>query len=151
MAHPIRQRMLSELRDHPGLRLHQLGSIVGQESASLKWHLQVLERAGLVTSHSAGQTRYYTLRGISPEDLALAHVLARLRSSRRAQALGVLARVEELTVPQASFHLECSAAAARTALDELAKAGLAVRQRRGVTKVYSATGLGQRAAAALSP
>lgn len=149
MAHPVRRRILDELRRQPGLRLHELGEMVGQASGSLKWHLQTLERAGLISSFLAGQARYFTLQGIAPEDLALAHAVAYLRSYRRSEVLLFLDGHPAATVSQAAEALGGGAGSARNALDALVQEGLAVRDRPGVAATYAATPLGRRAAVQL--
>lgn len=146
MAHPIRQRIVAEVRRRPGIRLHELADAVGQSASSLKWHLQVLAKARLVAFHVVGQARFYAPPHLLPDAVRLAGLASGLRQYGRRDALTYLCAVPSATASQAAAHLHVSVAAARNALDRLTDEGLAKREQPGLQASYEATSLGRRVA-----
>lgn len=147
LAHPIRLRIVTEVRRCPGIRLHELAELVGQTASSLKWHMQVLGKARLVAFHSIGQARFYTLPHLLPEAVRLAALAGGLRQYRRRDALEYLCNVASASASDTAAHLQVSVGAARNALDRLSDEGLAMRTRPGLAASYEATPLGRRVVA----
>ena len=145
-SHPVRQRIVAEVRRRPGIRLHELADAVGQTASSLKWHIQVLVKARLVVFQVVGKARFYTPPNLLPDAVRLAGLSSGLRQYRRGDALAYLCTTTTATAGDAAAHLQVSVAAARNALDRLTEEGLAVRQRPGLAAIYEATPLGRRVA-----
>ena len=70
IADPSRRRLLDLLRHGPS-PVGALVSATGMTQPNTSRHLGVLRRAGLVTSHTAGQQRVYELRIEGFTELAL--------------------------------------------------------------------------------
>lgn len=146
LAHPIRQRLLAEIRRQPGLRMHELAGLIGQADSSLKWHMQMLVRARLIVVHRFGQMRFYTVPGLLPDAVRLAGLSGELRMYRRREALAFLASRPSTTPTELALEWGGSNGAARNALDFLVANGLATCQRSGQAYTYHVTGLGRRIA-----
>ncbi|HTZ94036.1 MAG TPA: helix-turn-helix domain-containing protein [Streptosporangiaceae bacterium] len=57
LAHPIRLKLLGQLRIHGQLTATQAGELVGESSASCSFHLRQLAKYGLVEETGTGQGR----------------------------------------------------------------------------------------------
>jgi DNA-binding transcriptional ArsR family regulator len=57
LAHPIRLKLLGELRIHGQLTATQAGELLGESSASCSFHLRQLAKYGLVEETGGGQGR----------------------------------------------------------------------------------------------
>lgn len=144
MAHPIRQRIVAEVRRRPGIRLHELADLVGQTASSLKWHMQILVKARLVSFHAIGQARFYAPPHLLPDAVRLVALASGLRQYRRRDALAYLCSVPAAEASGAAAHLRVSVASARNALDRLADEGLVTRTKPGLVASYAVTPLGRR-------
>ncbi|MFX0108895.1 MAG: winged helix-turn-helix transcriptional regulator [Candidatus Hodarchaeota archaeon] len=64
----LRDRVLDEIAANPGIHLRELHRIVGCAMGALQYHLNVLERLGLVVSARTGNARHLFLAGYSTDE-----------------------------------------------------------------------------------
>lgn len=70
LAHPVRLRILLELRDHGTLSVGNLSEILKIEQSSMSHQLAILKRTHLVKSNVEGKSRMYELA-----DKHVAHIV----------------------------------------------------------------------------
>ncbi len=74
----LRDRILNEVTDNPGIHLRELHRIIGCAMGALQYHLRFLEQDGLVTSLRNGNVRHiFTPNYSSDEKVKLLTALAR--------------------------------------------------------------------------
>ena len=78
LSHPVRLRILDELREGGAYVMH-LTTVLGRPQANISQHLMVLREAGLVTAEREGMTVIYRVR--DPRLLALVDQLLELAAS----------------------------------------------------------------------
>ena len=143
VAHEARRTILRLVRRLPGIRLHELAAATRQTQSGVLWHVQVLERAGFLSSERLGPVRYYVPPTLASEERRLAAVMATVRIYGRRAALLQLAR-GELTRRNLQGFLGISASAAGSLLAYLTREGLVTEDGR-----VELTALGVKAAARL--
>lgn len=144
-SHPVRIQLVMEIRRRPGLGLKGLAGLVGQGPSSLKWHLQVLGRHGLIQMHEGPTGRYYTTPEVLPDMLQTIDLQAVLKRRGRLQVLQALAGSGTLAPTEGFRALGISAAVARQALVTFTELGLATVADEQETR-YAITSLGRRMA-----
>lgn len=110
-----RRRVFQLIRSHPGLHLRELERRLPISLGDLRYHVDYLERKGLVNSKSDGYRKtYFSVRDVSVVDRGLLSLL-RQKSPRRiilhllahdeadAEALGAAVDLSRSTL---SFHLK---------------------------------------------
>lgn len=70
LAHPVRLRILLELRDHGVLSVGNLSEMLKIEQSSMSHQLAILKRTNLVKSNVEGRSRMYELA-----DKHVAHIV----------------------------------------------------------------------------
>lgn len=143
LAHEARRTILRLVRRLPGIRLHDLAHATRQTQSGVLWHIQVLERAGLLSSERAGSVRYYLPPNIASEERRLAAVMATVRIYERRAGLLQLARG---AMSRHDLHaaLGVSASSAGNLLAYLTREGLAIED-----QCVRLTAFGVKAAARL--
>ena len=82
-----RERVLQLVRERPGIGPRDIGQATGMNWGVLSYHLDRLERAGLVSSQRVGQHRCYFLPGAVPRDAQEKVGVVRADTTRRVAQL----------------------------------------------------------------
>ena len=129
LSHDTRAALYGHLQSEPGTYLSAFADQPGIDAsrASIRYHLGILEREGLVTSEKRrGRRRYYPL-GMSPDALSIA-----LESDTKAAILEVLAAGDnELTVSELANQVNRDPSTVTYHLGQLEEDGLISRRRDG--------------------
>ena len=129
LSHDTRAALYGHLQSEPGTYLSAFADQPGIDAsrASIRYHLGILEREGLVTSEKRrGRRRYYPL-GMSPDALSIA-----LESDTKAAILEVLAAGDnELTVSELANQVNRDPSTVTHHLGQLEEDGLISRRRDG--------------------
>ncbi|HEY0593016.1 MAG TPA: metalloregulator ArsR/SmtB family transcription factor [Thermoanaerobaculia bacterium] len=91
MAHPVRLRILSMLREGP-LCGCQISAVVKLAASTVSEHLSELKRAGLVAEKKDGRWVEYRLAASGNAEIALGAVLAQMENDPEVRADQVLIR-----------------------------------------------------------
>lgn len=140
LAHPARAALLQTLLDRPLCNVAQLARAVGTTAPSARWHLAVLEEAGLVETRREGRSLLACVPGTAdgPHARALG-VLARPR------ALGLIRAVSAapgLTVAEVARAAQTTPQSALRALKALSTVELVETVRDGrYVRCYPGDGL----------
>lgn len=135
LDHERRERVVQLVRERPGIGPSDVANALGTGWGVTSYHLDRLERAGLVTSQRVGQHRCYFLPGAVPRDQQRTVGLFRGDTTRR---LAEHVRAKPgLTQSQICAELGLSASAASKQISRLEAAALVRREARdGAQRVY---------------
>lgn len=133
LEHERRERVIQLVRERPGIGPTDVAHALGTGWGVTTYHLDRLERAGLVTSQRVGQHRCYFVPGAVRREDQRAVGLVRGDTTRRVAQL--VAERPGLTQSQLATQLGLSASAASKQVAKLVDAGLLRRE---------ATSVGQR-------
>jgi DNA-binding transcriptional ArsR family regulator/uncharacterized protein YndB with AHSA1/START domain len=97
LSDPARRRLLDRLNERNGLTLTELGADMGMTRQSVTKHLDILERAGLITTLRRGRERLHYLNAAPINDIADRWIHSYDRA--RAEALSDLKTALEATDP----------------------------------------------------
>lgn len=136
-----RERVITMIRERPGIGPSEIGQTLGTGWGATMYHLDRLERAGLVVSRRAGHHRCYFVPGALPKDAQAQVGIFRGDTARRVAQL--LLERPGLTQTQLCQALGLSASAASKQLSRLEAASLVRREATSQgTRVYPADTLG---------
>lgn len=126
LEHERRERVVTLVRERPGIGPSEIAQDLGTGWGVTSYHLDRLERAGLVASQRVGNHRCYFLPGAVPRDQQKTVGLFRADTTRRVAQLVV----ERPGIPQSQLvkELGLSASAASKQLSKLESASLLRRE-----------------------
>lgn len=134
LEHERRERVIGLVRARPGIGPTDIGAALGASWGVTIYHLDRLEKAGLVTSQRVGHHRCYFLPGALPRDDQRKVGMFRVDTTRRVATL--VAEKPGLTQTQIANALGLSASAMSKQVKHLEAAGMLRRE-----SVGSALGL----------
>ncbi len=129
LAHPARAALFQILLDQPFTNVAQLARSLRTTPPSVRWHLSVLEEAGLVQTRREGRARVAHVPGTTD-----AHKTRALEALRRPRALLLLRTVSQspgMTVAEVARAAQTSPQSARRGLQSLAAVGFVESVRDG--------------------
>jgi DNA-binding MarR family transcriptional regulator len=135
--HPVRQRLLRHLGEHPGARLKDLVAVGGASRNNVAYHLAVLERNRLVSSVTLSKARHYVLGGAQGPPVAA----ALLSNRRRRSIAGYVASHPGCPQRDVCEALSLRPSRVHEQVRILEGAGLLRRQPRGRNVLLEATAL----------
>ena len=101
----LRDRILFEVSDNPGIHLRELHRIIGCAMGALQYHLKFLEQEGLVVSLRYGNVRHIFLNDYSSDENVL-RLTAIARNPTMGQILSECAKNGQTTQAEISRTLE---------------------------------------------
>lgn len=127
--------MLGVVSDHPGIHLRGLERETGLALGQVLYHLDRLERMGvLVSARDGGFRRYYPARGIGRAEKRF---LGALRQEMPRRVLLALLAGGELRHRELLDRLGVAASTLSFHLQRLLASGVVTRRREGASNVYS--------------
>ena len=126
LEHERRERVLTLVRERPGIGPSEIAQDLGTAWGVTSYHLDRLERAGLVASQRVGHHRCYFLPGAVPREQQRTVGLFRADTTRRVAEL--VARRPGIGQSQLCSELGLSASAASKQLARLVATGLVRRE-----------------------
>lgn len=121
-----RERVVRLVRERPGIGPQDIASSLGTGWGVTSYHLDRLERAGILTSQRVGHHRCYFVPGALPREQQRNAGLFRAQTARRVAEL--IARRPGLTQGQLATELGLSASAMSKQVARLASSGLLRRE-----------------------
>lgn len=92
LEHPVRKRIVEEVRGHPGIHHRRLLRSLAVSNGTLAYHLQMLERAGYLRAHRAHGRKYLFV----PEDPVDRHLLLATEQDRELLSMLSEARAADI-------------------------------------------------------
>lgn len=129
LEHERRERVITLVRDRPGIGPSDIAHELGTGWGVTSYHLDRLERAGLVASQRVGHHRCYFLPGAVPREQQRTVGLFRADTTRRIAQL--VAKCPGIAQSQLCQELGLSASAASKQLSRLEAASLVRREANG--------------------
>lgn len=126
LDHERRGRVLALIRERPGIGPTDIGQALGTSWGVTVYHLERLEKGGLLTSQRVGHHRCYFLPGMVPRDEQRNVGMFRGDTTRRVAAL--VAEKPGLTQSQVASELGLSASAMSKQVSRLEAAGMLRRE-----------------------
>ncbi len=114
-----RLKILDFIKNNPGLSIAQLQNAIGIDRNTLKYHLNLLEREGLITSVKVGNKRL--LFAGEPPDKALLVVKS---SEKKSQIMDLLSETDGIRLKEASEKMKIGLKLLYYHVKELEKLGL---------------------------
>ncbi|MFA5943824.1 MAG: hypothetical protein WC876_05085 [Candidatus Thermoplasmatota archaeon] len=145
--HPTRERLRTAIAAQPGIHLRELHRVTGLAAGTLRHHLQVLEREGIVLASPAGGYKCYTLARGTARGLAAAAPALKTAAARR--ILEGVVRSGVLTMGEVAVFAGLGPSTANHHVQRLHDAGLVTRQRSGRSIHVLPTTMANEALAAL--
>lgn len=87
LAQPMRRLMMDIIRREPGIKISQLCRETTAGWGTIKYHLHLLRRAGLIVARNTGRDCLLFASDVSPEDVAAKEALRRGRAGHLARAI----------------------------------------------------------------
>jgi DNA-binding transcriptional ArsR family regulator len=129
LANPSRARLFQSLLDHPLLHVAALARAAAVARPSARWHLHVLEEAGLVRcTKGAREARYFVTGTV---DDSLQGALMALRAPLGASALAAVVEAPGLSLRELADALDASSQATLRATRQLEAVGFVEAVRDG--------------------
>lgn len=126
LEHEVRNDLHEAILRSPGSYVTELGEMNDVPRSTLRYHLRILEREGLVYAETIlGNLRYYPA-GSDVDELAVA-----LESEATAAVLDAVERLEPVSVTTVAAELDRSPSTISYHLDRLEDEGLVERERDG--------------------
>ena len=136
LDHPTRVALLALIRRQPGLHLRALARATAQPVQRAAYHLQVLERLGLVASQRLGGRRCYHEAGVAPEVRRALLEAAALPGPAARDVLAFIATHPGASQSEVARQLGMLPGRARWHLRRLAAQGALVEAREGKARTY---------------
>lgn len=135
LAHGTRQRIADLVREQPGITLMSVHAALGTGWGTTMYHLQRLERDGLLVSEKRGHERLYFLPGLHPKGAR--DEIAALRGERESRLARFVAEHPGATQREIAQALGVLPSVASKGLTALESAGLVRREREGrIARVF---------------
>ncbi len=123
---PTRRRILETIRREPGITISNLCRRTEAGWGTVKYHLQILQRAGLVVSRSPGRDCLLFPQEYPRDELPVTEVLRRGRAASLAKAI---AQSPGASQKELCARVNMTRKIIRTYVDMLTSAGLVVERR----------------------
>lgn len=142
LAHPARAALFQLLLDRPLSNVAQIAAALRTTAPTARWHLAVLEEAGLVRTRRAGRALVASVPGTAEGKHA--KPLAALRRPHGLTVVHAVSASPGLTLGQAARAAGTTPQSAARALADLEDAGLVERVRDGRSvRCYPGEGIGR--------
>lgn len=87
LLQPMRRRMIDVIRKEPGIKISQLCRVTDAGWGTVKYHLHLLKKAGLIVSRSTGRDCLLFSSDYPVEELPVKEALRQGRADQLAQAI----------------------------------------------------------------
>lgn len=141
LDHPLRRGIIDMLGRSPMMSKNALRECLGCSWGTLRHHVKVLERAGLVAHGQGGDRRRYFLPGLEP---AHAKAIAALRSGRALELLRMIRERPGVAQRSLTSELNMSRKMLRIYVDRLVANGLVREEQAGRRLMYHPGGAAER-------
>ncbi len=101
----LRDRVVAEIADQPGIHLRELKRTVDCAMGALQYHLRNLEAECLIESHKSGNTKHFFLSDFS-SDAKVLHLTSVLRNPTARAILREILEIGRITQAELSRNLE---------------------------------------------
>lgn len=139
---PIREKILQAVNEHPGISLAHIESLVGSTYKNLRYHLDLLEKHGMVVKYKSDVIRYFPQPGICTPDRR--QILARMRNRRAREIMDFIAKRPGASRKEISRAIGISGPSVSWHIDRLEREGIVIRKREGnIVRHFIADGVQQ--------
>jgi predicted transcriptional regulator len=130
----IRRKLTNVIREKPGIHFRELQRETDVAMGELEYHLQVLERLGLVSKTTTkGYTRYYPSYELGPDDK---RILGQLRQKKLREIVIYILSSEKPTHKEITDHFSLLKSTTSFYMDKLLSAGIVTKKKEGRSVIF---------------